>query len=39
VLARRRNVRVKASEHDIVKAFTGNWRDAHLFVLRQARLP
>ena len=33
VLARHRNGRVKASEHDIAKALTGNWRDEHLFVL------
>ena len=36
VLARHRNVRVKASEQGIAKALTGNWRDEHLFVLRQA---
>ena len=36
VLARHRNGRVKASEQDIAKALTGNWRDEHLFVLRQA---
>ena len=36
VLARHRNGRVKASEQDIVKALTGNWRDEHLFVLGQA---
>ena len=36
ILARHRNVRVKASEQDIAKALTGNWRDEHLFVLRQA---
>src|SRR5665213_1563752 len=36
MLARHRNGRVKASEHDIAKALTGNWRDEHLFVLRQA---
>ena len=35
-LARHRNGRVKASEHDIAKALTGNWREEHLFVLRQA---
>ena len=33
VLARHRNGRVKASEQDIAKALTGNWRDEHLFVL------
>lgn len=31
----RSHSRVKASEHDIAKALTGNWRDEHLFV-RQA---
>jgi transposase len=36
VLARHRNRRVKASEADIAKALTGNWRDEHLFVLKQA---
>jgi transposase len=36
VLARHRHRRVKASEDDIVKALTGNWRDEHLFVLGQA---
>ena len=36
VLARHRHRRVKASEQDIAKALTGNWRDEHLFVLRQA---
>ena len=36
VLARHRNRRVKASEADIVKALTGNWREEHLFVLKQA---
>lgn len=35
-LARHRNGRVKASEPEIAKALTGNWRDEHLFVLRQA---
>ena len=35
-LARYRNARVKASETEIAKALTGNWRDEHLFVLRQA---
>ncbi len=35
-LARHRHCRVKASEADIVKALTGNWREEHLFVLRQA---
>lgn len=36
VLARHRHYRVKASEQDIVKALTGNWREEHLFVLKQA---
>ena len=36
VLARHRNGRVKASAEEIAKALTGNWRDEHLFVLRQA---
>ncbi len=35
-LARHRHRRVKASEADIVKALTGNWREEHLFVLKQA---
>ena len=35
-LARHRNRRVKASVEEITKALTGNWRDEHLFVLRQA---
>jgi transposase len=36
VLARHRNGRVKAKTEEIIKALTGNWRDEHLFVLRQA---
>lgn len=35
-LARHRDRRVKASAQAITKALTGNWRDEHLFVLRQA---
>jgi transposase len=35
-LARYRHRRVKASEADIVKALTGNWREEHLIVLEQA---
>jgi transposase len=35
-LARHRNGRVKAKIEDITRALTGNWRDEHLFVLRQA---
>ncbi len=36
VLARHRHSRVKASERDIQRALTGNWREEHLFVLGQA---
>ena len=36
VLARYRHSRVKASAEEVTKALTGNWRDEHLFVLRQA---
>jgi len=35
-LARHRHRRIKASEADIVRALTGNWREEHLFVLEQA---
>jgi transposase len=35
-LARHRDRRVKASADAIAKALTGNWREEHLFVLRQA---
>ena len=35
-LARHRHRRVKASEEDVLKALTGNWREEHLFVLGQA---
>jgi len=35
-LARHRDRRVKARAEEITKALTGNWRDEHLFVLRQA---
>jgi transposase len=35
-LARHRDRRVKASAEEIAKALTGNWREEHLFVLRQA---
>jgi transposase len=35
VLARHRNRRIKASEEEIVRALTGNWREEHLFVLEQ----
>lgn len=36
VLAARRRGGVKASVEQITAALTGNWRDEHLFVLRQA---
>jgi len=36
VLARHRQSRVKASEADIRRALTGNWRDEHVFVLAQS---
>lgn len=35
-LARHRDSRVKASRDEIVKALAGNWREEHLFVLKQA---
>jgi transposase len=35
-LARHRNGRVKAKAEEITKALPGNWRDEHLFVLRQS---
>jgi transposase len=35
-LARHRHSRVKASPQEITKALTGNWREEHLFVLRQS---
>jgi transposase len=36
VLAALRDRRIKASEEDIVKSLRGNWREEHLFSLRQA---
>lgn len=36
VLAKHRYGRVKASENDVKRALTGNWREEHLFVLSQA---
>ena len=36
VLARHRGRRIKAGESDIARALTGNWREEHLFVLKQA---
>lgn len=35
-LAKLRNVRIRASEADIAKALQGNWREEHLFALKQA---
>jgi len=35
-LARHRHWRVKASAGEIERALTGNWREEHLFVLKQA---
>lgn len=36
VLAAYRDVRIKASEHEIAKSLHGNWRAEHLFALKQA---
>jgi transposase len=36
VLAKLRNVRIRASEADIAKSLQGNWREEHLFALQQA---
>ncbi len=36
VLAKLKNARIRASEEDIVKSLQGNWRDEHLFALKQA---
>ncbi|MBC8751789.1 MULTISPECIES: IS110 family transposase [Paraburkholderia] len=35
-LARMKHARIRASEEDIVKSLQGNWRDEHLFTLKQA---
>ena len=35
-LAKLKNVRIYASEEDIAKSLQGNWRDEHLFALKQA---
>jgi transposase len=35
-LAKLRHERIRASEEDIVKSLHGNWRDEHLFALKQA---
>ena len=31
-----KNVRIRASEADIAKSLHGNWREEHLFALKQA---
>jgi transposase len=36
VLAKMKNARIRASEADIEKSLRGNWRDEHLFALKQA---
>jgi transposase len=36
VLAKLRNVRIRASEAEIAKALQGTWREEHLFALKQA---
>ncbi len=36
VLARHHNHRIKASKDEVTKALTGNWRDEHLFLLKQS---
>jgi transposase len=36
VLAKMKNTRIRASEAEIVKSLRGNWREEHLFTLRQA---
>jgi len=35
-LAKLRNVRIRASEEEISKSLQGNWREEHLFALKQA---
>jgi transposase len=36
ILARHHNARLKASAQDVRRALTGNWRDEHLFLLKQS---
>ena len=36
VLAKMKNARIRASEAEIVKSLRGNWREEHLFTLKQA---
>ena len=35
-LAKLKNARIRASEEEIAKALRGNWREEHLFTLKQA---
>jgi len=36
VLAKMKNARIRATEEDIAKSLQGNWREEHLFALKQA---
>ena len=36
VLAKMKNARIRASEEEIAKSLQGNWRERHLFALKQA---
>jgi transposase len=36
VLAKMKNARIRASEEEIAKSLQGNWREGHVFVLKQA---
>lgn len=36
VLAKMKNARIRASEEDIARSLRGNWREEHLFSLKQA---
>ena len=36
VLAKMKNARIRASEEEIAKSLQGNWREEHLFALKQA---
>ena len=36
ILAKMKNARIRASEGDIIKSLQGNWREEHLFALKQA---
>lgn len=35
-LAKMKNTRIRASEEEIAKSLRGNWREEHLFALKQA---